>query len=781
MSGQADHPDYTKAHALIAKALLSGFDPSGQRPPPSYARRHLAEHANEAGELDSPASPFLTAETLPYLDPQALSRVLRLIEVEPHSALGFLLGAWRGVRHRWSWDRPEANAAALDMALTAAGARPPTRPKRAVLSWAPTWAVWSFGGTVVGSPGEPLDAIAVGVVAGRSCLVTADLIAGVQIWDAATSEPLGPAVPLRSRPNRIAIASIVGGEVVVVADKSGVRVSDALTGRERWRSALISDPVHALAAGTVGRRTVLAAGSSKGTVYLFAAENGKPIGSPMGDGATIWGLALAADHAGRTRLVAGHGDGKIEQWYLDATPYYPQVSPGPPAFESLLPVSDVAAASYQHKFFIATASTVGRARLWNADSGEPAGPVCVQKEFGGVATPEGIALAEASGSLLMATGGDTMAIVWDPFSAEQSSEPMPHPAAVLDVAFSVVDGRLMLATACADSNARLWDPIKPSGARVAFGSRILRTAFTDSDQGPLLVGGSADGGVFVWRADAGEQLREFRPSEPEELLPEEFRGTTGRATRDVAVGQVRGRTVVAAITGRAARVWDLSSGELTRELPFYTGGPISPADAADAIAVADSTVLIAYLTIVRDIECADLFTEQPRFRLHEVEPPRDIRFLHHSESGPVLAVWRNDKVQLVDVDSGLPRWPEVVGSSTPGGALGRIEEVDVFAFWRKDGIGLWNLTDGQPYGPGISHVGYATGLAVAKVEGQDLLLSAHYATVRVWHPQTGRLMTELPFGTTILSMAVSTTDRGDALVAVSGPGIAVAEISAVLG
>ena len=133
-------------------------------------------------------------------------------------------------------------------------------------------------------------------------------------------------------------------------------------------------------------------------------------------------------------------------------------------------------------------------------------------------------------------------------------------------------------------------------------------------------------------------------------------------------------------------------------------------------------------------------------------------------------------IEILDVQEGQPKWPAVKTRSTPVVALGRLGGVDVLAFSRAEGVGLWNLSEGVPYGPGVHHTGAWSGLAFASVGGRDVLISAHTQTVRAWNPRTGRLLGELPFGTTISSVAVGATAEGYALVAVSGPGVAVAEL-----
>jgi hypothetical protein len=70
----------------------------------------------------------------------------------------------------------------------------------------------------------------------------------------------------------------------------------------------------------------------------------------------------------------------------------------------------------------------------------------------------------------------------------------------------------------------------------------------------------------------------------------------------------------------------------------------------------------------------------------------------------------------------------------------------------------------------------ANGIAWGRVGDRDVVVTAHFATVRVWNPRTGRKITELRFGTHIGAMSVQQTDGGQLLVAVSGPGLVLTEL-----
>ena len=380
-------------------------------------------------------------------------------------------------------------------------------------------------------------------------------------------------------PRRVVIAPTSGGEIVVAAAQSGVQAWDALTGVVRWTAVPADGRPYALAAGVLDGQHLIAVGTSAGTVCLFDAENGARLGHAPGGGEIVRALAIADDQFGSMRLVAGRGNGRVEQWFLEVGSGHLQISLAPAVIDvGAVEVNAVAAACYHGTFVIAVGSAGGIARIWDGDTGEPAGPECTHS-----GEVRGVALTESSGALRMATGSfDQQAVVWNPYAGYPSTEPMPHPASVLDIAFGVVDGRLMLATACSDSNARLWDPIKPSGARLAVSGRVTRTALKDTPHEGLVAGTSEDGKVFVWRADDGELLHTLEPP-----------GSRNRANialpspRAVTLGRLDDRTIVAATTSRTARAWR-SSGDPIADLTWDA----NPHDRA-AVAIIDSAILIA--------------------------------------------------------------------------------------------------------------------------------------------------------------------------------------------
>jgi hypothetical protein len=160
------------------------------------------------------------------------------------------------------------------------------------------------------------------------------------------------------------------------------------------------------------------------------------------------------------------------------------------------------------------------------------------------------------------------------------------------------------------------------------------------------------------------------------------------------------------------------------------------------------------------------------------EGARQVAFLSGEELD-ALAVIFDDHIEVYDLASGEPHGPPVpvaAGDWTRHLAMATIDGTDVLAVWGPEGVQFWDVAAGTAYAPPIGISGTRRNIAFGRVGGRQILLTAHFATVRAWDPRTGRRVAELPFGTSIDAMAVEHTADGRLLVAVSGPGIVVTEL-----
>jgi WD40 repeat protein len=103
-------------------------------PPTPYVRRHLADHAHAAGML---TRNVLSDSFLPYVD---LSRLRALLSpATPDPQMTALSTVLRKVTRFWDWDRPDTNAAALELWGALEGLSPPLRGTGG--PWRIVWAV----------------------------------------------------------------------------------------------------------------------------------------------------------------------------------------------------------------------------------------------------------------------------------------------------------------------------------------------------------------------------------------------------------------------------------------------------------------------------------------------------------------------------------------------------------------------------------------------------------------------------------------------------------------
>src|SRR5262249_34867897 len=145
---------------------------------------------------------------------------------------------------------------------------------------------------------------------------------------------------------------------------------------------------------------------------------------------------------------------------------------------------------------LAAAGADGVARVWSLEGGAPVDQISEQGVLNATAfSPDGTRLAVAGRGRA----------AWIAPLRGRAQITLPHPAAVLDVAFSP-DGAL-LATACADGNARLWRADTGALVRTLRGHTDDVTSVAFSPDGRLLVTASRDHDARIWDVAPGRLVR----------------------------------------------------------------------------------------------------------------------------------------------------------------------------------------------------------------------------------------------------------------------------------
>jgi WD40 repeat protein len=262
-----------------------------------------------------------------------------------------------------------------------------------------------------------------------------------------------------------------------------VRVWDAATGRPIGAPLRVPDPVRFL--DPIGEDRLLSLGETQ--LRLWDARTGKPIGEPLPVpsgpmGAVVWTVKPA-------RIATQTEPGAIEIRDADTTgrvgvPIWPQK---PLESFDLSPDGRV----------IATTSTDSMVRLWDIETGKPVGEplkgngLIIRLTF----SPDGHLLAAAGQGGLEKTKNTVR--VWDIRTRQPVGEPITVDSAVSVVAFSR-DGRT-LAAGSGDGTIRLWDVSNntPLGIPLA-GHTSTVTSLDFSPDGTKLLSASADHTLRIW-------------------------------------------------------------------------------------------------------------------------------------------------------------------------------------------------------------------------------------------------------------------------------------------
>jgi WD40 repeat protein len=706
---------------------------------PPYVRRHLASHAVAGGRLDD----VLTPELLPWLDYNRVAEEVRLAVAPHQSPTWVLLRAWRSVKHRWLWDDPAANAGALDVALLSAGTVPPVRHLPGY-SWQPLWADWLVDGTVVGSDEGSKPSAAFGSVAGKGVLF-GSREERLWIWEAATgaklSEPLYGHSPIE------ALAAF--GDLVLCLSRDGeVTVWDAALQREQRSQRFPGNAFRSLAVGYVDGLPAFVTAGDTGEIHICAVSDGRRLRPPLPGPEYVRGVALHDD-----MVAAGTGDGTVVVWDLHENRIAFSANAG----------HEVNAVALGFAPMLGSVVVAGTSdpsvRLWRIPNGETFDTAWLFQpgdEVRCVAFDNGV-----DGPLMAA--GSTSGQVWVGEPTTDMPFLLQHAAGVTMVAFGEVDGRTMVATTSDDGNTRLWDPIQPSAAPPRMDGPIQRVSLLDTGVTGVHAFSGLANGVAHWTPDGERHYLELD-------LPGQRRVATKHSRASfvqLRAGLLHGLPVLLTVVDGHAQVWEVGLGSHRTSLLSQTN--VDDEFGADLYLGHDQALVATPWT--KRVLVTDVLTGRS-------QPLRGAKGSSAStgfvESGNVVwyAVLDENGIHCFDPYTGKlaqgPLWSQDKWVTFTSGSLA---DRPTLALGSGDRITLLDVTSGKRTGPVIDLPTAAEAVAWAGATGEEVLLTAHHATLRAWSPRTGRKLAELPFGTAINDVAAATAPDGSVTVYVAGPGV----------
>ena len=676
------NPDFLIDTAETHEAIVAAYAATDPLSWDSYARRNLALHASEVGQLDHLLE---DARFLVAADPAGLFAALQrpgqpttgnaqiYRNAYPHLSPGADMAGERASYLQLAARRHRARLAdQLDQL--------PLRQR-----WAARWVRGQQPQThyIVGRHDGGVTAVAVGALPdGTPVIVSGGDDGTVRVWDLESGDPvLGPLTGHDGGVTAVAVGALPDGTPVIVSgsDDGTVRVWDLESGDPVLGPLTGHDGVvRAVAAGVRQGLPVIVSGGDDGTVRVWDLESGDPVLGPLtGHDGGVTAVA-AGVRQGLPVIVSGGRDRTVRVWDLES---------GDPVLGPLTGhdrVFAVAAGVRQGRPVIVSGDAYGAVRVWDLESGKPV--------LGPLINHDGEVWAVAAGvrqglPVIVSSSGDRVG-VWDLESGDPVLGPLTgHDGGVTAVAAGALpDGTPVIVSGSWDRTVRVWDlesgdPVL--GPLTGHDGGVTAVAAGVRQGLPVIVSVHGFGTVRVWDLESGDPV----------LGP-----LTGIVVTAVAVGALPDGTpvIVSGSWDRTVRVWDLESGD-----PVL--GPLTGHDG-----------------VVRAVAAG-------------------VR-----QGLPVIVSGGDDgAVRVWDLESGDPVLGPLTGHD--GGvtavAVGALPDGTPVIVSGSDDrtVRVWRLADGTPVGkPLTGHDGGVTAVAAGVRQGLPVIVSGgRDRTVRVWRLPDG--------------------------------------------
>jgi WD40 repeat protein len=794
-----DQEEDQRRHRAIARRLIaaSGEQPNG------YIVHHLPAHVGAGGQA---AWQHLAAhqELLDRLEPAAVTgAVMRTafgrfplplaiagIVAAPHLLATApledraLLRQLSTARHTRSTVTPPAAAAAAGL-WRLEWARFASRPLQVVLTGRP-----SIRNPARDHP-ESIRAItAVDLSQRPGLLVTGQSSGTARIWDPLTGGPVGEDLNCDGAVFGIVPLKLDRGEgervVLVVGAGNGIYLWDPVLriGATRIRPR---DGVRFRALTLVpwqGGRTMLATGSTSGTIDVWNPVTGNRVGGPTAAHREAVNAITALEPPWPGTLATYGEDGVIRVWERAMGTWRQSREM---TTRRLSPGYALAAVRLDAKrSLLVSGGRDGMIRLW-APTGDA--PVAELRSHHNAVRAITV-VRMPGGDFAVATGGDDRTIqLWDPSRRRALGAPFSgHAAQVLGITQpNARGGPALLASSSRDSSIRLWELTRVTAAQSAdldpgpvTALAELRLGRTDS----MIAAGYYDGSVRLFETATGKPLR----------LPMEGNKTTVNTMRALALSADLNLLAVAG-GDRVVKVWNITGGGIRLFREIITGfGSVTAIEL-----VVDGDGFIHLLAGGRNggIEFWNLT------RARRTSDQRAAHGEHNVVSLRALPGYGTPLAASLGGDQTIRFWNPVDGTRgnlppiTTGLSTSAMESVPgqpgeplIAAAFRDDRVRIkvWNAVSGAVDGPSMTWVtarkalgtpqgggGKVTALAVMRTDaGKNLLVAGNSNhAIGLWDLATSSLLHRLDFGEEIKAcLAV-----GERLLVGSASGIAVLRLN----
>ena len=768
------NPDFLIDAAETHEAIVAAYAATDPLSWDSYARRNLALHASEAGQLD----PLLEdARFLLAADPARLVPYLDAARSAPARAT---TAVYREVVHRLAPLDRSARASQLELMAHHFGYRSladriaSTAPDR---PWRTRWSHGrqATGHQVLTGHTSLVSAVAVGALPDGTQVIVSGGGFGdgtVRVWRLADGTPVGK--PLRGHEGavqEVAVGALPDGTPVIISGgKDGTvrvwRLADGTPVGKPLRGH--RDAVFAVAVGALPDGTpVIISGGKDGTVRVWRLADGTPVGKPLrGHRDAVFAVAVGALPDGTPVIISGGEDGTVRVWRLaDGTPV------GKPLRGHTSWVSAVAVGALPDGTpVIISGGKDGTVRVWRLADGTPVGEPLTGHDDDTVSAVAVGALPD--GTQIIVSGGEGRLRVWRLADGTPVGEQLRgHDGPVYAVAVGALpDGTPVIISGGLDGTVRVWRLADgaPVGEPLTGHDGLVWAVAVGAlpDGTPVIISGGEDGTVRVWRLADGAPV-----GEP-------LTGHDGPVWA-VAVGALPDGTPVIVSGGfdGTVRVWRLADGAPVGE-PL-TGQDNDTVSAVAVGALPDGTQIIVSggegrLRVWRLADGTPV-GEQLRGRGRGMSAvavgalPDGIPVIVSTSRDDTLRAWRlADGAPVGEPLTGRDGevWAVAVGALPDG--------TPVIVSGGEDGtVRVWRLADGAPVGePLTGHDGGVPAVALGALpDGTPVIVSGgNDGTVRVWRLADGTpLVPPLDLPESVRSVAA----HGDVIAAAAGGDVAV--------